>query len=100
MAKIERVWFFSRTLYLYYSENEDGAVEGLALSNEENLYQGAPIHREEQFLNSNLVDCGTFDESSLYKPFPSREDAYQTLELESFVSKKVNGIYQIMEGDR
>ena len=33
------------------NENEDDALEGLAQLNEENSYQGAPIHREEQFLN-------------------------------------------------
>jgi hypothetical protein len=48
------------------NENEEGAVEGLALLNEENPYQGAPIHREEQFLNSNLVNSGTFEKSSLW----------------------------------
>ena len=36
------------------NENEDNALEGLCLLNEENSYQGAPIH-EEQFLISNLV---------------------------------------------
>ena len=35
------------------NENENGAIEGLAHLNAENPYQGAPIHREEQFLNSN-----------------------------------------------
>ena len=34
------------------NENEDDALEGLALLEEQNLYAGAPIHREEQFLNS------------------------------------------------
>jgi len=37
------------------NENEDDALERLTLLNEENPYAGAPIHREEQFLNSNLV---------------------------------------------
>ena len=37
------------------NENEDDDLEGLSLLNEENSYQGAPIHREEQFLNSSLV---------------------------------------------
>ncbi|CAL6331552.1 unnamed protein product [Bathycoccus prasinos] len=67
------------------NENEDDALEGLAGLNAENPYQGAPIHREEQFINSNLVNSGTFD-------------AYRALEMECFVSKKVNGIYQNMEG--
>jgi hypothetical protein len=35
------------------NENEDDALEGLALLEQQNPYQGAPIHREEQFLNSN-----------------------------------------------
>ena len=34
------------------NENEDDAVEGLALLEQQNPYAGAPIHREEQFLNS------------------------------------------------
>ena len=34
------------------NENEDGALEALALLEQQNPYQGAPIHREEQFLNS------------------------------------------------
>ena len=79
------------------NENEEGAVEGLALLNEENLYQGAPIHREEQFLNSNLVNSGTFEKSSAWNPFGTCKAAYATLELESFVNRKVNGIYQRME---
>ena len=79
------------------NENEEGAVEGLALLNEENPYQGAPIHREEQFLNSNLVNSGTFEKSSLWNPFETCKAAYATLELESFVYKRVNGIYQRME---
>ena len=37
------------------NENEDNALEGLCLLNEENSYQGAPIHREEQFRVSILV---------------------------------------------
>ena len=80
------------------NENEEGALEGLALLNEENPYQGAPIHREEQFLNSNLVDSGTFEKSSLWNPFETCKAAYATLELESFVNKKVNGIYQMVNG--
>ena len=36
-------------------ENEDGALEGLALLEEQNPYAGAPIHREEQFRDSILV---------------------------------------------
>ena len=79
------------------NENEEGALEGLALLNEENPYQGAPIHREEHFRNSNLVNSGTFEESSLWKPFGTCKAAYATLELESFVYKKVNGIYQRMK---
>ena len=31
------------------TENEDDALEGLALLEEQNPYAGAPIHREEQF---------------------------------------------------
>ena len=46
------------------NENEDDALEGLALLNEENPYQGAPTHREEQFLISNLVQG---EKSSLYR---------------------------------
>jgi len=34
------------------NENEDDALEGLALLEQQNPYQGAPIYREEQFLNS------------------------------------------------
>ena len=34
------------------NENEDDALEVLALLEQQNPYQGAPIHREEQFLNS------------------------------------------------
>ena len=34
------------------NEHEDDALEGLALLEQENPYQGAPIHRKEQFLNS------------------------------------------------
>ena len=78
------------------NENEEGAVEGLALLNEENPYQGAPIHREEQILTSNLVNSGTFEKSSLWNPFATCKTAYATLELESFVNKKVNGTYQIV----
>lgn len=33
-------------------ENENGTVEGLTAINAENPYHGAPMHREEQFLNS------------------------------------------------
>jgi len=36
-------------------ENEDGALEGLALLEEQNPYAGAPIHRERTISNSNLV---------------------------------------------
>jgi hypothetical protein len=79
------------------NENEDDALEGLAQLNPENPYQGAPIHREEQFRDSNLVN-GKFDKSSLWKPFATSSDAYATLELESFVNKKVNGIYQLVKG--
>jgi len=77
------------------NENEDDAVEGLALLEQQNLYAGAPIHREEQFRDSNLVNSETFEESSLWNPFQTCSDAYATLELESFVNKKVNGIYQL-----
>ena len=76
------------------NENEDGALEALALLEQQNPYQGAPIHREEQFRDSNLVNSETFEESSLWKPFQTCRDAYATLELESFVKKKVNGIIQ------
>jgi hypothetical protein len=34
------------------NENEDDAIEGFALLEQQNLYAGAPIHRVEQFLNS------------------------------------------------
>ncbi|CAL6333774.1 unnamed protein product [Bathycoccus prasinos] len=34
------------------NENEDGAVEGLVDLGLANPYQGAPIHREEQFRNN------------------------------------------------
>jgi len=37
------------------NENEDDALEGSALLNEENPYDGAPIHRENNCKNSNLV---------------------------------------------
>ena len=37
------------------NENEDDALEGLALLEEQNPYAGAPIHREEQFRDSILV---------------------------------------------
>ena len=77
------------------NENEDGAVEGLVDLCTANPYQGGPIHREEQFRNSNLVNTGTFDKSLLWEPFETSKAAYATLELESFVNKKVNGIYQL-----
>ena len=79
------------------NENEDDAVEGLALLEQQNPYQGAPIHREEQFLNSNLANNGKFDKSSLWNAFGTCSDAYATLELESFVKNKVNGIYNYPE---
>ena len=34
------------------NENEDDGIEGLAQLEQQNPYAGAPIHREEQFLNS------------------------------------------------
>ena len=34
------------------NENEDGTLEGLALLEQQNPYEDAPIHREEEFLNS------------------------------------------------
>jgi hypothetical protein len=37
------------------NENEDDAIEGLALLEQQNPYQGAPIHRERRISNSNLV---------------------------------------------
>ena len=80
------------------NENEDDAVEGLALLEQQNPYQGAPIHREEQFRDSNLANSEKFDESSLWNPFATQRDAYAALELESFVNKKVNGIYQLKKG--
>ena len=80
------------------NENEDGAVEGLVDLDEANPYQGAPIHREEEFLNSKLVNSETFDESLLWKPFQTCSDAYATLELESFVNNKVNGTFQLARG--
>ena len=79
------------------NEDEDGAVEGLVDLGLANPYQGAPIHREEQFRNSNLVNPpnGKFDQSLLWEPFGTSKAAYATLELESFINKKVNGIYQL-----
>ena len=65
---------------------------------QENPYVRAPIHREEQFRDSNLVNSETFEESSLWKPFATQRDAYAALELESFVKKKLNGIYQLESG--
>jgi len=76
------------------NQNEEDALEGLAQLEQQNPYAGAPIHREEQFRDSNRVNSETFDESSLWKPFQTCSDAYATLELESFVKKKVNGIIQ------
>ena len=76
------------------NEDEDGAVEGLVDLGLANPYQGAPIHQEEQFRNSNLVNPpnGKFDQSLLWEPFRTSKAAYATLELESFVNNKVNGI--------
>ena len=37
------------------NENEDDALEGLGQLEQQNPYAGAPIHGEEQFINSNLV---------------------------------------------
>ena len=62
------------------NENKDDVLEGLAHFNSENPYQGAPIHREEQFLNSNLANNGKFDKSSLWNAFGTCSDAYATLE--------------------
>ena len=78
--------------------NEDDALEGLALLERQNPYAGAPIHREEQFRDSNLVNSATFEESSLWKPFQTCSDAYATLELESFINNKVNGTFQLARG--
>ena len=75
--------------------NEDNALEGLALLEQQNPYQGAPIHREEQFRDSNLANSEKFDESSLWNPFATQRDAYAALELESFVKKEANGIIQL-----
>ena len=72
------------------NENEDGALVGLSMLEQQNPYAGAPIHREEQFRDSNLVNSGTFDKSSLWKPFATSRDAYAALELESFVKTKKN----------
>jgi hypothetical protein len=80
------------------NENEDGAVQGLVDLGEANPYQGAPIHREEEFLNSKLVNSETFDESLLWNPFRTGSDAYATLELESFINNKVNGTFQLARG--
>ncbi|CAL6334494.1 unnamed protein product [Bathycoccus prasinos] len=76
--------------------NEDNALEGLALLEQQNPYQGAPIHREEQFLDSNLANSEKFDESSLWNPFATQRDAYAALELECFVKKEANGIIQLV----
>ena len=38
------------------TEHDDDALEGLALLEEQNPYAGAPIHRKEQFLISNLFE--------------------------------------------
>ena len=70
------------------NENEDDALEGLTLLEQQNPYGGAPIHREEQFLKPNLVNSETFEESSLWKPFATCSNAYAALELESFVNNK------------
>ena len=80
------------------NENEDGAVEGLVDLGEANPYQGAPIHREEEFLNSKLVNSEKFDKSLLWNPFQTCSDAYATLELESFINNKVNGTFQLARG--
>ncbi|CAL6336527.1 unnamed protein product [Bathycoccus prasinos] len=71
------------------NENEDGAVEGLVDLGAANPYQGAPIHREEQFRNSNLVNSEKFDKCSLWEPFGTSKAAYATLEQESFVKNFV-----------
>ena len=80
------------------NENEDGAVEGLVDLGEANRYQGAPIHREEEFLNSKLVNSEKFDQSLLWEPFGTSKAAYATLELECFINKKVNGTFQLASG--
>jgi len=80
------------------NENEDGAVQGLVDLGEANPYQGAPIHREEEFLNSKLVNSEKFDKSLLWNPFQTCSDAYATLELESFINNKVNGTFQLARG--
>jgi len=77
------------------NQDEDDALEGLAQLEQQNPYAGAPIHREEQFRDSNLVNSETFDESLLWKPFATSSDAYAALEVESFVTTKKNGIYQL-----
>ena len=51
-----------------------------------------------KFKSCEQSDSETFDESSLWKPFQTCRDAYATLELESFVKKKVNGIFQLESG--
>jgi len=80
------------------NENEDGAAEGLVDLGEANRYQGAPIHREEEFLNSKLVNSEKFDQSLLWEPFGTSKAAYATLELECFINKKVNGTFQLASG--
>jgi len=78
------------------NQDEDDALEGLAQLEQQNPYAGAPIHKEEQFRDSNLVNSATFDKSLLWKPFATSKDAYAALELESFVENKKNGIYQLV----
>ena len=79
-----------------HNRNKYVTFEGFAKLCEENPLQGAPIHREEEFLNSKLVNSETFDKSLLWNPFQTCSDAYATLELESFVNKKVNGTFQLV----
>jgi hypothetical protein len=68
------------------NENENDALEGLALVNEENPYVRRCTNTwREQFLNSILVKE---EKSSLYKHFSHSNEAYSR--LEDFVSNKLN----------
>ena len=50
------------------------------------------------FLIPNLVNSEKFDQSLLWEPFGTSKAAYATLELESFINKKVNGTFQLARG--
>jgi len=62
------------------NENEDDALEVLALLEQQDPYQGAPIHRQEQFLNSTW--------SKKRRVSYTSKEAYSM--LEGFVSNKLN----------